>query len=106
MVVCDCPDAKRGNLCKHVVKAYMYIKGSSLSIPSTFPHMDPPIKETLLPTLSLALILNCNNLEGECSVAQVDEGDEEENLNLIDEHTKQLALTYFSKVIDHCILMK
>lgn len=28
MAVCDCPDAKRGNLCKHVAKAYMYIKGS------------------------------------------------------------------------------
>lgn len=88
MAVCDFPYANRGNLCKHVAKAYMYIKGSSPFVPSNFSHMAPSMEETLLPSLSPTLILNCNNLKGECNAAQVGEGDEEENLNLIDEHTK------------------
>ena len=84
----------------------MYIKVSSPSITFTFPHMAPLMEETLLPALSLSLILNCNNLEGECSATQVGEGDEEERPNLIDEHTKKWVISKFSKVIDHCILMK
>ena len=42
----------------------------------------------LLPTLSPTLIPNCNNLEGECSMRHVGKGDEEENANTIDQHTK------------------
>jgi hypothetical protein len=68
--------------------------------------MDPSTKEMLLPALSPALILNFNNLEVECSATQVGEGDEEENLNLIEEHTKKWGLSKFSRDIDHYILMK
>lgn len=53
------------------------------------PCMAPPMEEMLVPVLSTTLILNCDNLEGECNAAQVGEGDEEEKSNLIDEHTKQ-----------------
>jgi hypothetical protein len=49
MVICDCLDAKRGNLCKHVVKAYMYIKGVSPSIPLSFPLMAPLVGAMLFP---------------------------------------------------------
>lgn len=106
MVVCDCLDTKRGNLWKHVAKTYMYIKGSSPSIPFGFSHMTPPMEEMLLPALSPALILDCNHLEGEFNATQVGVGVEEENPNLINEHTKQWALVEFSKAIDHCMLMK
>ena len=106
MAVCGCLDEKRGNMCKHVTKEYMYIKGSSPYVPSSFPHMAPPMKETLLLVLSLTLILNYNNFEGECSTTQFGKGDEEEKPNQIDEHANQWVHTKFSKDIDHCILMK
>lgn len=91
---------------KYVAKAYIYIKGSPPSIPLDFPHMDPLTKEMLLWALSPTLIPNYNNLEGECNTIQLGKGDEDEGLNLIDEHTKEWLLFQFNKVIDHCILMK
>jgi hypothetical protein len=45
--------------------------------------MAPMMEETLLPTLSPALIPNYNNLEGECSTTHVCEGDEEEKLLIL-----------------------
>lgn len=48
MAVCKCPYAKRGNLCKHFTKEYMYIKGSSPSIPYVLSHMALPKEATLL----------------------------------------------------------
>jgi hypothetical protein len=69
-----------------------------------FPNSAKP--STLLPPLSLSLIHDCNNFEGECSTTLVGKGDEEENHNLIDEHTKKWVIVEFNGTIDHHIFMK
>ena len=84
MAICDYLDAKSGNLYKHVVKAYMYIKGASPSIPPSFPHMTSPSEITLLadsaetsmllPTLSPTLIPNYNSFEHECNATWLAKG--------------------------------
>lgn len=46
------------------------------------------------------LIPSCNSFESECNATLVCEGDEEENHNIIDEHTKQWVIVEFKKAID------
>jgi hypothetical protein len=69
-------------------------------------YLDSAKPLILLPPLSLSLIHDCNNFEGECSATLVGKWDEEENHNLIDEHTKKWVIVELNGAIARHILMK
>jgi hypothetical protein len=96
MAFYDYSNSNRGNLCKHVSKEYMYMKGASPSILLGFPLMSLAVglmlllgsteSPTLLPphyALSLEFIPDYNNLKVSAMPYWLVKGMKEENHNII-----------------------